>query len=417
MTPIRPLLIAAILPLAVALASHGGDLPRAEPAEVGLSAPRLEELKGSLAKLSDEGQIPGGVALIVRHGKVAFVDAFGLRDIATKAPMREDSIFAIASMTKPITCVAAMTLVEAGQLGLDDPVAKYLPELAGMRVLGDPKADTDAGPSTVPLTRPIRVRDLFAHTAGFAYGGILSADIRLGKAYAAAGVQDRDMKTIAEQVSRLARVPLAHQPGEGWTYGLSHDVLGRVIEVASGRKLDDYLQEKIFRPLDMPDTAFSVPEASRDRMATIYRTGLFGGPLIPLARTYGSETFFSGGGGLYSTARDYARFAQMLLDGGELGGVRIIKPESLAAMTSNEIGERNALGLYKYGLGFGLEMGQGEGGKPELIRYFWAGFFSTNFWVDPSKDVVAVMMTQVLPTNHGNAQRVLGRGIDRAVEK
>ena len=332
--------------------------------------------------------------------------------------MREDSIFAIASMTKPITCVAAMTLVEQGKIGLDDPVAKYLPELAGVRVLGDAKDDTPDGPSTVPLARPILVRHLFSHTSGFAYGGILSADLRLGKAYEKAGVQDRSLKDLAEQVARLATVPLAHQPGERWTYGLSHDVLGRVIEVASGKPLDQYFKETILDPLDMDDTSFSVAPAKRDRVATIYRTGLLGGPLVPLPHYYGSETFFSGGGGLFSTARDYARFGQMLAGGGTLEGVKILEADSIALMTTNQIGEMNALGLFKYGLGFGLEMGQApEGGKPELSTYFWAGFFSTNFWVDPKKDLVAVILTQVVPTNHGNAQRVLRRGIDRAIEK
>ena len=398
--------------------AQGGELPKVDPAEVGLSASKLAELRLALKKLADDGKIAGGVAVVVRHGKVAFVDAFGQRDRATEAPMREDAIFAIASMTKPITCVAAMTLIERGKLGLDDPVAKYLPALAGVRVLGDPKDDKPDGPSTVPLARPILVRHLFSHTSGFAYGGILSADLRLGKAYEKAGVQDRNLKDLAEQVTRLATVPLAHQPGERWTYGLSHDVLGRVIEVASGKPLDQYLKETIFDPLDMVDTSFSVAPAKRDRVATIYRTGLLGGPLIPLARFYGSETFFSGGGGLFSTARDYARFGQMLAGGGTLEGVKILKADSLAQMTTNQIGENNALGLFKYGLGFGLEMGPPlDGGKPELATYFWAGFFSTNFWVDPKKDLVAVILTQVLPTNHGNAQRVLRQGIDRAIEK
>jgi CubicO group peptidase (beta-lactamase class C family) len=411
------ILIASSLSLWVTSAM-AGELPKAEPGEVGLSASKLAELKPAFQKLVEDGRIAGGVALVVRHGKVVFVDAFGERDRATKAPMLEDSIFAIASMTKPITCVAAMTLVEQGKLALDDPVSKYLPELKDLRVLGDAKDDTPGTLATVPLMRPITIRNLFSHTSGFAYGGVLSADVRLGKAYQEGGIQDRGMKTIAEQVARLAKTPLAHQPSERWTYGLSHDVLGRVIEVASGRPLDQYLRDEIFTPLNMPDTSFWVPEAKRDRVATIYRTGVLGGPLIPLPRTFGSETFFSGGGGLFSTARDYARFAQMLLNGGELEGVRILKAESIAAMTSNQIGELSALGLYKYGLGFGLEMSPGrEGGKAELANYFWAGFFSTNFWVDPRKDLIGVMMTQILPTNHGNSQRVLRLGIDRTIEK
>jgi CubicO group peptidase (beta-lactamase class C family) len=297
-------------------------------------------------------------------------------------------------------------------------VEKYLPELKGLRVLGDPKDDTATELATVPASHPITIRELFTHTSGFAYGGALSTDVRLNKAYEQAGVQGRGMRTIAELVERLAKVPLAHQPGERWTYGLSHDVLGRVIEVASGRRFDEYLQECLFKPLDMRDTSFFVPEEKRDRVATIYRTGLIAGPLTPQPRRFGSETVFLGGGGLFSTARDYARFAQMLLNGGELDGVRILKRETIEAMTTNQIGDHYALALYKYGLGFGLEMGPTpEVGRPQLRTYFWAGYFSTNFWIDPRKDVVAVIMTQVLPTNHGNAQRVLRLAIDDALEK
>jgi CubicO group peptidase (beta-lactamase class C family) len=399
-------------------AIRAGELPRVESGAVGMSASKLDEVKPTFRKLVDRGQIAGGVALVARHGKVVLVDAFGERDRASHAPMLEDTIFAVASMTKPITCVAAMTLVEQGKLGLDDPVAKYLPELAGLRVLGDPKDDKDGVLATVPLARPITIRHLFSHTSGFAYGGVLSADVRLGKAYEDAGVQDRRvLKTIADQVERLAKAPLGHQPSERWTYGLSHDVLGRVIEVVSGRTLAKYLDETIFKPLDMRDTSFLVPEAKRDRVATIYQTGLLGGPLVARPRYFGSETFFSGGGGLFSTARDYVRFAQMLLNGGELEGTRILKPESLAAMTTNQIGDLNALMIYKYGLGFGLEMKPGATpDRPELSSFFWAGFFSTNFWVDPKKDLIAVMLTQVLPTNHGNPQRVLRQAIDRSIE-
>jgi CubicO group peptidase (beta-lactamase class C family) len=412
------LLLMALALLLTPVASPAGELPRADPAAVGLSAEGLAGLKPALRKLVDDGQIAGGVALIARHGQVAYVEPFGFRDLATRAAMTEDTIFAIASMTKPITCVAAMTLVEGGKLGLDDPVAKYLPELKDLRVLGEAGNDTPEGPAMVPARRPITIRDLFTHTSGLAYGGFLSADRRLGRAYDQAGVQGRGLRTIAEQVERLAKVPLAHQPGERWTYGLSHDVLGRVIEVASGRRFDEYLQERVFGPLDLRDTSFAVPTAKRGRVATIYRTGLLGGALTPLPIGYGSETLFSGGGGLFSTARDYARFAQMLLNGGELDGVRILQPESIARMTTNQIGGKSALGLFKYGLGFGLEMVRPPGGgEPAPARYFWGGLFSTNFWVDPRNDVVAVILTQVLPTNHGGADRVLRRAVDAAIVK
>ncbi len=268
--------------------------------------------------------------------------------------------------------------------------------------------------------RPVTIRDLLSHTSGFAYGGILSFNARLGRIYDRVGVQRRDFKTIEEQMERLAKVPLAHQPGEGWTYGLSHDVLGRVVEVVSGKGLDPYLQERILQPLDLHDTFFFVPEEKRERVATIYRSG-DGGTLTPIPKNYGSTTFFSGGGGLFSTARDYTRFAQMMLNGGELDGVRILKPETIAMMTTNQLGDKDAriagIPLGKYGLGFGLMMSPAKAGEPPVLnRYYWGGFFSTNFWIDPRHDLVAVIMTQVLPTNHGGAHEVFRRAVDSAIQ-
>ncbi|HEV3167075.1 MAG TPA: serine hydrolase domain-containing protein [Isosphaeraceae bacterium] len=416
----RLVMMAAVLFLVAPARSRAEELPKAEPEAVGLSAEKLDELKPALQKLVDEHKIPCAVALIARHGKVAYVTCVGYRDLANKVPVTEDTIFAIASMSKPITCVAAMTLVEQARLGLDDPVEKYLPELKNLRVLGDAEEDSKEELATVPAKRPISVRDLFAHTSGFAYGFSMVGDTRekrMQRAYFRGGVTGGNAKTIAQQVERLGKVPLAHQPGEGWTYGLSHDVLGRVIEVVSGQTFDQFLQERIFKPLDMPDTSFLVPEAKRDRLATTYRAEN-GDALTPLPKNPGSATFFPGGGGLYSTTRDYTRFAQMLLNGGELDGARILKPETISLMTTNQIGDLSAFGGMKYGLGFGLVMGpETEAGKPVLSRYFWAGAYSTNFWVDPRHDLVAVLMTQVLPVNHGGAERLLGNTVEKAIEK
>ena len=412
----RLALLTALMALVPLLACRAGELTRTEPHHVGLSAGKLAELPPALRNLVDEGKVAGGVALIARHGRVAYVEPFGYRDLASKAPMTEDTIFAIASMSKPITCVATMALIEQGKLGLDDPVETYLPALKAMRVLGDPADDDGDEIATVPSQRPITVRDLLTHTSGLSYGGFLSGDARLARSYARAGAQRQGLRTIAEQVERLGHVALAHQPGEGWTYGLSHDMLGRLIEVVSGQDFDRYLHDRIFAPLEMRDTSFSVPEAQRDRMATIYRAGA-GGALTALPRTFGSEAFFSGGGGLYSTARDYARFAQMLLNGGELDGVRILRPETIREMTTNQIGGLRALGGLKYGLGFGLELAPGAvGAAPALKRYLWGGLFSTDFWVDPRHDLVAVLMTQVLPTHSAGAERVFRRAVDAAIE-
>ena len=345
--------LAAVAWTAPFLAVDAGELARTDPHAVKLSAQKLDTLKPALQKLVDDGKIPGAVALVARHGKVAFVTSVGYRDLAAKTPMTEDTIFAIASMSKPITCVAVMTLVEQGKLGLDDPVAKYLPELKDLRVLGDAKDDQGDTIATVPAKRPVTVRDLLSHTSGFSYGGFMSNNARLDRTYMVAGAIGRRARTIAELVERLGKVALAHQPGEGWTYGFSHDVLGRLIEVVSGQGFDAYLQDHIFKPLDMHDTTFLVPESKRDRLATIYRADA-AGKLSEVPKNYGSATYFSGGGGLFSTVRDYTRFAQMLGNGGELEGTRILKSETIDQMTTNQIGKHFALGVMKYGLGFGL---------------------------------------------------------------
>lgn len=396
--------------------ANAGELARVEPAEVGLSASRLKELTPALRRLVDEGKIPGGVALVARHGKIAYLEAFGDRDLAAKTPMTLDTIFAIASMTKPITCIAVMQLVEQGKLTLDAPISTVIPEFRNLRVMGDPKDDTDGTIATVPARREVTLRDLLSHTSGIAYAGMLATDERLRKVYDQVGLQRTDLNSLPELITRLTRVPLAHQPGERWTYGLSHDVLGRVVEVASGQPFDQYLQEHILGPLNMVDTSFLVPESKRDRVATIYLANVLSGKLRPAPRSYGSATFPSGGGGLFSTVRDYTRFAQMLLNGGTLDGARILKTETLARMTTNQIDGHTAFGMFKYGLGFGLEMAREEGGdQPVMSRFFWGGLFSTNFWVDPRHDVVAVILTQVLPTNHGGAVLVLRRAVDSAI--
>jgi CubicO group peptidase (beta-lactamase class C family) len=406
-------LIVALL-LCISFPAFGEDLPRVTPEEVGLSAATMAGLKPALQNLVDEGKIPGGIAMTVRHGKVADITTFGYRDLETKAPMTEDTIFRIVSMTKPITCVAVMTLVEQGKIGIDDPVEKYIPPWKDLRVLDDTKMEL----TTVPAKRPVTIRHLLTHTSGISYG--VFADVRLKEAHKRAGVVGPPHETTADLVAELAKVPLAHQPGEGWTYGFSHDVLGHVIEVAAGQRFDRYLEERILTPLDMRDTSFLVPEEKRGRVATIYDASQ-GDVLSPMPKEYGSKTYFSGGGGLFSTARDYARFAQMIASGGQLEGVRILKPGTVAAMTTNQIGEYSSaekgFGERKYGLGFGLALAPSpNGGAPVLERYYSGGVFSTNFWVIPRRDLVLLLMTQVYPTNHGGPDRVFHRIVNAAVE-
>jgi CubicO group peptidase (beta-lactamase class C family) len=287
-------------------------------------------------------------------------------------------------------------------------------------VLGNPKDDTADALATVPATGTMLVRHLFAHTAGFSYGFAMTGtetERRMIRAYSKANLGGRGLKTISELPSELAKLPLAHEPGEGWTYGMSHDVLGQVIEVVSGLPLDQFLNDKIFVPLDMTDTSFLVAEAKRDRLATTYTTGSgAGGPLTPLPRTFGSATYFSGGGGLFSTARDYSRFAQMLLNRGELDGKRLIKPDTLTLMTSNQIGNHMVFGILKYGLGFGLVNVPAPGsGKPVLDSYFWAGAYSTNFWVDPHRDIFGIVMTQVVPITQ-SAEQLVHKAVNKAAQ-
>jgi CubicO group peptidase (beta-lactamase class C family) len=414
MARFRPIVVALLL--CFSFPAFGGELPRVKPEEVGLSAATMAGLKPALQNLVDEGKIPGGIAMTIRHGKVADVTMFGWRDLQAKAPMTEDTIFAIVSMTKPITCVAVMKLVEQGKIGIDDPVHKYIPQWKDLRVLNETRDTSEKELTTTPVKRPMTIRHLLTHMAGIPYAAFAPTDVRVKEAYKRAGVVRPPHETLTELIAQLAKVPLAHQPGEGWTYGFSHDVLGHVIEVASGQRFDRYLQEQILTPLDMRDTSFLVPEEKRSRVATGYEAGE-GDVLSPMPKKYGSKTYFSGGDGLFSTARDYARFAQMMLNGGQLDGIRILKPETVAAMTTNQIGKYSAFER-KYGLGFGLALAPNPNGGEQVVeRYFGGGVFSTHFWVFPRRDLVLLLMMQVYPTNHGDADRVFYRIVNDAVEK
>jgi CubicO group peptidase (beta-lactamase class C family) len=418
MRGILPFVTLILLVVSSGIPDH--ELPRVEPKVVGLSDKVLDELQPGLAKLIADNEIAGAVVVVGRHGKLARVEAVGCRDLASKAPMTEDTIFAIASMTKPITCIAAMQLVEEGKLSLDDPVEKFVPAFRNLRVLGDVKDDTAAVLATIPVKRTMLVRHLFAHTSGLSYGFAITGsetEQRMIRAYSKANLSAARLKTISELPAELARLPLAHEPGENWTYGLSHDVLGYVIEVVTGQTLNQFLRDRIFAPLDMRDTSFLVPESSRDRVATIYTTtGAAAGPLTALPRTFGSATYFSGGGGLFSTARDYSRFSQMLLSGGEFEGKRLVKRDTLALMTSNQIGDQMVFGVMKYGLGFGMMMSQPTPGAPEpaLDFYGWAGAYSTSFWVDPRRDIFGVVMTQVMPVSQST--QFVHQAVNKSVE-
>lgn len=420
----RPLLSLTAFVWGVLLSAVAGfaqGLPREDPKALGLAPEKLERVGQLFQDAVTAKHIAGGSALIARHGKLAYLATVGQQDAEAGVPLTADTIFRIASMTKPITSVAVMILVDEGALRVSDPVSKYIPEFKGASVLvvntGDNK---DAVPYTlVPAEREITIHHLLTHTSGITYG--LFARPFVGELYAKAGVSDGLIETpgtIADNVRRLALAPLMHQPGAAWEYGLNTDVLGRVVEVVSGKPLDVFFQERIFTPLKMLDTYFVIPPEKRARLSALYRPGddktirrvgpepQREGAVVYSATypTHDGSQYFSGGAGLSSTIGDYARFLQMLLAGGELDGVRLLKPETVALMTSNQIGDlKVTIGPNGDGFGYGFGIvterpGAPAPGTPSVGSYSWGGIFNTTFWVDPQRKIVAVMMTQLFPS-------------------
>ena len=382
-------------------------LPAAKPEQVGMSSQRLQRVGQSFNAQIEKGRFPGAVVVIARKGKIAYFETFGQRDPATGAPMSKDAIFRLYSMTKPFASVAAMMLVEDGKLTLADPVSKYFPQLANLQV-AVPVQDA-TGKTTyalVPAERPITVQDLLRHTSGFVYANN-TLNQRVKDAYAAAGVDWRDV-TPAEQIERLSKVPLAHQPGTAWEYSLSTDVLGRVVEAVSGMSLSGFLAERLFAPLKMTDTAFVVPRQKVARLAQPFATDKETGKPITLLDVTVAQKNDAGGAGSAATAGDYTRFCQMLLNGGQLDGVRVLSRATVAYMTADHLDTiRPAIPTlqpgYGFGLGFAVRKGAGVNSTiGSAGEYNWGGAAGTGFWVDPKEQLVAIMMTQTVP---GPAQR------------
>jgi CubicO group peptidase (beta-lactamase class C family) len=397
-----------ILALALigSVAAQAQQLSRAVPEDVGLSSERLQRLSTVLTQYVDEEQLPGVVALIARHGHVAYLEAFGHRDRESGAPQRVDDIFRIASQTKAIVSVAIMMLQEEGRLLISHPLSRYLPEFLETTVA---VADDDGGYSVVPAERAIALRDLLTHTSGVGYGGGIASD-----RWAEAGIQgwyfaDRD-EPIRETVARMAPLPFEAQPGERFVYGYSTDILGAVVEVVSGMSLDEFLRTRVFEPLGMSDTHFYLPVEKRGRLSVVYsagdeglsRTPDFGGMVSQGAYVEGPRKSYSGGAGLLSTARDYARFLQMTLNGGELDGVRILSRKSIQLMTVNHLGDLlagEAPGT-GFGLGFQVVEDLGARGEPGSVgEYGWGGAYHSTYWVDPAEDLVVVYFSQLIPAN------------------
>ena len=368
-------------------------LPDATPEDVGLSTARLARLGSVMRGEIERGRVPGAVALVARRGRLAYFESYGRRDPRSPDPMARDSIFRIYSMTKPIVSVAAMMLWEQGRFLLSDPIEKYLPELGRRKVALVRGAEIEL----VDAERPITIQDLLRHTSGLTYEFRGSGPVH--KMYTAERIYSRNQSN-ADQVTALAKLPLLHQPGTKWEYSRSTDVLGRLIEVLSGLTLGEYLQRHIFAPLGMVDTAFFVPAREHGRLAEAFAKDPDTGAGVQLINVHDAPKFESGGGGLVSTAGDYARFLQMLLNGGRLDGVRFLSRKTLELMTADHLGPITGapdllLPGYGFGLGFAVRLQPGIAHVPGSVgQYFWGGLAGTTFWVDPREELFAIMLIQ-----------------------
>ena len=386
----------------------GDGLPMVEPEAVGLSTDRLSRIDKVMEMHVAQQKIAGGVTLLARHGKIAHLGVYGMMDVEMGKPMKPDTIFRIASMTKPITSVAVMMLYEEGHFRLNEPVSKFIPAFKEMLVL--PPEDAEDLTQPVPATEQITIWNLLTHTDGLTYHW----NERLGPQYAAADITHgllQDESTLAEKMKILATIPLLHQPGAEFEYGLSIDLLGYLVEVVSGMSLDAFFSERIFKPLGMKDTHFFIPEAKRERIATVYERTKDGPitrksqePTVEGSLTYstdypynGPRTYFSGGGGLVSTVSDYARFAQMMLNGGKFDGVRLLSRKTVELMTTNQLAKMDV--DFGFGLGFGVVRDESDLNEIGSVgRFGWGGFFFTNFFVDPQEQMIGIFMCQLHPS-------------------
>jgi CubicO group peptidase (beta-lactamase class C family) len=389
-------------------------------ADAGFSSTRLERLDAGIQQAISEQQIAGAVALVQRRGDVVYLKAFGKADNLAGQAMQTDTLFRIASMTKPITSTAVMMLFEEGRFLLDDPVGKYLPEFdREMQVV----RKTDDGYTLVPATGPITIRHLLTHTSGISYRFL--AQPPLDKYYADADVNDGlggARQDLAASIATLAGLPLAHQPGAGMTYGLSTDVLGRLVEVLSGKSLDVFFAERIFAPLKMKDSYFGVPPGEQGRISTVYRKNdsgrlekippgvqVDGATVFSVDHAAGSNShYLSGGAGLISSEQDYARFTQMIFNGGELDGARLLGRKTVELMSRDQLGRLgvSSFGGLGFSLGFSVDGGpavSGNIGSADVLS--WGGFYNTVFWIDPEEQLVAVLMTQHYPYGVGLLQK------------
>jgi CubicO group peptidase (beta-lactamase class C family) len=386
----------------------------AQPAAAGMSAERLTRIDKTIQEYINKQWLNGAVTIVYRNGKLAYYKATGYDDAAKKTPMKKDEIFRIASQTKAITSVAVMMLFEEGKFLLDDAVSKYIPEFKKQQVL-DKFNEADSSYTTVPAKREVTIRDLLTHTSGIGYAQIGSKP--MNAVYAKAGIVGGigvGKILLADKMKKLGSLPLFHQPGEKFTYGLNTDLLGYLVEVVSGMPLDKFFSSRIFEPLGMKDTYFYLPKEKYSRLATLYTEDSTEHAVkmsdhISINGDFNSDypntegTYFSGGGGLSSTAYDYAVFMQMLLNGGEFNGKKLLSRTAVRMMTSNQIGALSLSHGDKFGLGFEIVTPESSAYTPASAGTFsWGGMFSSNYWIDPKEKIVVQVFLNIFPNHHGD---------------
>ncbi|MED6332891.1 MAG: serine hydrolase domain-containing protein [Pseudomonadota bacterium] len=413
----------AIFIISVLLSSTiaAADLSRSRPEELGISSERLGRLDTVLNSYVEENLIAGQVLLVLRKGRIAHSLANGMRDIEATDPMKEDTIFRIASQTKALVSTGIMILHERGQLDISHPLSRYIPEWENVQVA---VPNENGSYNLEPVERPITLRHLLTHTAGMSYGtGPASreweeADFQ-GWYFA------NKTETIGESIARMASLPLDAHPGTAWIYGYNTDILGAVIEKASGMDLNNFLQQEIFEPLEMSDSHFYLPENKRERLAVVYQPKPGGGiqaiPATDGMRSQGlyidgPRISYSGGAGLLSTANDYARFLQMTLNGGELDGERILSRKTIELMTTNHLGDLPFRSGQGFGLGFSIVTDLGERGTLGSVgEYGWGGAYHSTYWVDPLEELVVVYLTQIIPATGLDDYAKLRSGVYQAI--
>ena len=392
--------------------TNPATLQPSKPELNGFSPERLKRIDNNINEWVADSRLNGAVALIIRNGKIVYHKAFGHDDLEKTKPTRTDHIFRIASQTKAITSVAVMILFEEGKFLLDDPVSRYIPEFAKQQVL-DKFNEADSSYTSIPAKSEVTIRQLLTHTSGISYAqiGTKEANAIYAKAGLHSGIGPEYGRLLGTDMKKLGKLPLLHQPGEKFTYGMNTDLLGYLVEVVSGMSLDQFFRQRIFEPLGMKDTYFFLPAGKQDRLVNLYReenkklvhpgaeikhNGIFitDYPKLP-------GTYFSGGAGLSSTAMDYAIFLQMLLNGGEYNGKRLLARHTVRMMTMNQIGDINR-GVNKFGLGFGISTEKGSSILPTPEGVFeWGGAFSTTYWADPKERIIGVFYRQLWSSTFG----------------